>query len=177
MAERLEIAFDVRDALGYTEELRERAAPVTREEFEAAMHEAVLLLEREIKEATPVGATALLRGSWASEVQSGESALEVIGLVSSPLNYAAPVEFGTRPHFPPIEPLVDWVRAKLDIQDEKDARRVARAIQITIGRRGTKGQNVAGGVAERLLPQLVAILGASAGRIARRLEQRSEQGA
>jgi hypothetical protein len=33
----------------------------------------------------------------------------VIGVVGSPLAYALPVEIGTRPHFPPVAAILDWV--------------------------------------------------------------------
>jgi len=64
----------------------------------------------------------------------------VIGVVGSPMNYAIAVELGTKPHFPPIEPLIDWVKAKLGITSEKAARGAAFAIAKKISMFGTVGQ-------------------------------------
>ncbi|HPE81000.1 MAG TPA: hypothetical protein PKZ35_13465 [Gammaproteobacteria bacterium] len=64
----------------------------------------------------------------------------VLGVVGTSAPHAVPVELGTRPHFPPLAPLVDWVRAKLDITDPQQAVSVAMSIQRKIGAHGTKGK-------------------------------------
>jgi hypothetical protein len=102
-------------------------------------HEATFLMEREVTENTPVGAggAAGLRGSYHSRVITrGVSAIE--GRTASALAYATPVELGTKPHFPPIQPLEDWVTAKLGISGD-EARSVAFAVAKKIAREGTKG--------------------------------------
>ena len=113
----------------------ERAPDIAREELLAAMTEADALLEREVREATPT-AHGLLRAGMFHTEQVSETG--VIGVVGSPLNYAEPVELGTRPHFPPIAPLIDWVRVKLGVP-EKEARGVAFLVARKIARSGTKG--------------------------------------
>ena len=114
---------------------------VTRAEMLAAVTEADHLLEREVKERTPtaVGAGGGLRGSIASDEQAHSD--RVIGMVGSPLNYAVPVELGTRPHFPPLQPLEDWVRAKLDVPDAQ-VRNVAFLIARKISKVGTQGAHM-----------------------------------
>lgn len=100
-----------------------------------------------------------------------KSATEITVAFGSPLwgkpqGYAAYVEFGTRPHWPPLQPLIDWVRTKglasrsSDIEyvggrtrkvrgqstrDYQDAKivRIARAIQRSIAARGTRPQQFA----------------------------------
>jgi len=52
--------------------------------------------------------------------------------------HTIPVNDGSRPHTPPIEPLKDWVRLKLDLADEAEIERVAFAIQHIIATEGTK---------------------------------------
>lgn len=52
-------------------------------------------------------------------------------------NYAPAVEYGTRPHWAPIEPLVEWVKLKGFAKNEGSRRRIARAVQIKIARKGT----------------------------------------
>ena len=47
--------------------------------------------------------------------------------------YAAPVEYGTEPHYPPIAPLKKWVRRKLGVEED-----VAYAVQQKIGQEGTE---------------------------------------
>jgi hypothetical protein len=53
--------------------------------------------------------------------------------------YAAPVETGTRPHFPPPSALVPWVKQRFSPGDEKEALSIAFAIARAIAKRGTKG--------------------------------------
>lgn len=108
------------------------------EELERATIEADQLIEREVKERVPRGAHGLLAQSVFSEEQVTENG--ALGVVGTPMNYAIAVELGTRPHFPPIEPLIDWVKAKLGIQEEKAARGAAFAIAKKISVRGTVGQ-------------------------------------
>lgn len=128
------ISLDVEPALGYVA-LLEQAPDIAREEIGLGLELAGMLWLREIKEATPVGVTGLLRESIAQE--RADTPEEVQVRVFSPLNYAAPVELGTKPHYPPLEPLQDWVRAKLDVQEDQ-VEDVARKIRWKIGKTGTK---------------------------------------
>lgn len=111
---------------------------IVREELNAAMSEADLLIEREVRERTPSGASkggaSGLKGSLYGEETVGLD--NVIGVVASSLPYAEPVELGTRPHFPPVEPLIDWVIAKLNVPEEQ-APGVAFLVARKIARVGT----------------------------------------
>lgn len=51
--------------------------------------------------------------------------------------YAAFIERGTRPHWPPLAPILAWVMRKNQM-DEEDAYPIARAVQVKIARSGTK---------------------------------------
>lgn len=89
-----------------------------------------------------VNASGLLRDSFIPRVDVISQLDAVFGSVTSALPYALPVELGTKPHTPPIEPLINWVELKLDLYgDEAEAR--ARAIQRSIARRGTLGRGMA----------------------------------
>jgi len=80
----------------------------------------------------PVGVT----GTLAQSIQPGPITItndNVEGIVEANADYASFVEFGTAPHFPPVDALKDWAAKFLG--DEKLAFVVARAI----ARRGTKG--------------------------------------
>lgn len=114
-------------------DLWRRAPQIAREELTAAMEESTIALQTAVAELTPVGAHGLLRQSIAAQPIQHLSD-QVIGVVGTSLNYAEPVELGTRPHMPPVEALEDWVRAKLGIEDdqvERVAFLVARKISIS----------------------------------------------
>jgi hypothetical protein len=142
-----------------------------REELEAAVTEADFLLEREVKERAPVGANgaAGFKGSIYAVEEIGETS--VIGIVSTSVRHAAPVEFGSKPHFPPIEPLIDWVKVKLNITSEKEARGAAFAIARKISVRGTTAQRPFGLTFQEQWGELKAIFDRAVWRItARTLE-------
>lgn len=56
--------------------------------------------------------------------------------------YAAPVEFGTVPHFPPPQALVPWVMRRFNPSTEKEALSIAWAIATNIKKRGTQGAHM-----------------------------------
>ena len=58
--------------------------------------------------------------------------------VGTSLPYAEPVELGTRPHFPPVQSLEEWVKAKIS-QDPKEIPGIAFCVARKISRDGTKG--------------------------------------
>lgn len=98
--------------------------------MEEAMRRAALLIERDAKKNAPVD-TGRLRSSISSEIRTeGIGGEKVIGVVGSNVVYAAAVELGSRPHFPPPGVLDAWVSR----HGGGDAFLVARAI----ARRGTK---------------------------------------
>lgn len=109
-------------------------------ELSIGVTQASLLMEREIRDRTPTSGAGTLRDSigalpvtFASDTISGG--------VGTAVAYALPVETGSKPHMPPIEPLKDWVRRKLGIKgDEVDA--VAKKIAWKIFRHGTKGAHM-----------------------------------
>ena len=113
-----------------------QAPAITAKHLRIATHKSTALLLREVVEATPTGAHQLLRKSIFQDVQVSESGF--LGVVGTASPYAIPVELGTRPHFPPIEPLKDWVVAKLGV-DVAHAGSVAYLIARKISRQGTEG--------------------------------------
>lgn len=116
-----------------------RAPALATQVFAQAMDESVLMMQREITSASPVGAGGQLRNSWSSDVNL--QGVTVVGLVGTPIEYAEAVELGTRPHFPPVAPIQDWVESKLGLQG-KEARSVAFAIATKISKVGTKPQYI-----------------------------------
>lgn len=118
----------------------QRAPAVVESELHAATVEATLLLEREVKELTPIGigAGGGLRGSISAR-EPEVSSDAVLGVVGTAMRYAEAVELGTRPHFPPVQPLADWAQFKLGVP-EAQARDVGFLIARKIARQGTEGR-------------------------------------
>lgn len=141
-------------------------AAIARSELHVAMVEATALLEREVKDATPT-ATGLTRGSIGSFITESPDGL--LGVVGSAQPHVAYVELGTRPHFPPLEPIQDWVRVKLAISDETDIEAAALAIARKIAARGTLGVGMFHRTWARLEPQVQAIFSRARDRIAARM--------
>jgi len=117
-----------------------------------AMGKAVLIVTREAKRGVPVN-TGRLRASITPEVRP--QARRIVGIVGTNVAYAAPVEYGSRPHWVPIGPLIRWVHLKklagtysirtkrrlgAAAQRVTEDRQVAHMIQWAIARRGTRAQ-------------------------------------
>lgn len=125
------------------------APAVVIDELETAMGNATLYLEGQAKERTPTDLGAL-RNAFTSTVWAFSDA--VFGRVSNPLSYAVPVELGTKPHHPPLAPLISWAERHPDFAQhfERQADGVtfidfeaaARAIQRKIGRFGSPGHGM-----------------------------------
>ena len=167
------VEIDTREAAAQARAWAE-APEIVVEELVAGMREATLLAEREVKENTPLGVGGAAAGLHAPiaarEPQVAGNA--VIGVVATSAPHAIPVELGTRPHFPPIQPLEDWARVKLRVP-AGEARGVAFAIAHKIAKEGTEGAFMfeRGLAASR--PQIERIFAARRGRIVERLARRS----
>lgn len=121
-------------------ELAKRFPVTTRREIEAVLDLVVRRLEKEVVEKTPRGVSAeggLAGGVFGEVVMLGE---QFKGIVGDPVPYGEVIEKGRRPgrRRPPIEPLIPWVRSKLGVSDEKEARGIAYVIAKRIGASGFK---------------------------------------
>ncbi|MEX0758523.1 MAG: hypothetical protein WD100_02980 [Tistlia sp.] len=117
----------------------EKAPEIVVEELGAATWEGSLLIQREVVERTPRGVGA--GGGLAGSIQARDPQIApglVRGEVGTALSYAVPVELGTRPHFPPIEPLQLWAQHKLGLS-EVEAESAAYAIARKIKAHGSQG--------------------------------------
>lgn len=101
----------------------------------------MLYITERVRELTPVGVfgDAGLRGSIFGEVREEGGVLDLMGVVSSPLEYAEAVELGTAPHMPPVAPLVRWSEVVLGLSGPA-AVSAAWAVAKNIARRGTTGK-------------------------------------
>jgi hypothetical protein len=167
----LNLSLDIQGAAELQRAFAQAPEMVT-QELTAVTWEASLLLERETKEETPVGigGAAGLKGSISAR-EPHVQALNVIGEVGTPLQYAIPVELGSRPHFPPVQPLADWAHIKLGVPEE-EAERVGLAIARKIARRGTPAVHMFQKAFDRNRPQVQRIFDKARERIMRRLAGR-----
>jgi hypothetical protein len=110
---------------------------------------------------------AVFRGNLMASVipsvtQEGDQAMTrlVIGVGPSlgADTYAAPVETGARPHFPPASALVPWVMMKFGADDEKTALSMAFAVAKSIAKKGTKGHEMFSRGLEQLEPMAAPLL-------------------
>lgn len=124
------------------EEDGQRLLEITARELEITMVEASLLMEREVKENTPVGigGGGGLKGSVSAKPVQMSGQKISVG-VSSSASHAVPVELGTRPHMPPVEPLADWAEQKLGIEPGR-AQSVGYLIARKIAAKGTEGAHM-----------------------------------
>lgn len=134
-----------------------RAPQMVRRELRRFLGRAVMRLQAGVVERTPKAHGHLQRSVIGDVLDL--PGLGVEGVVGTSLAYAVPVELGTRPHWAPIAPLKDWVRAKANLEGvyfdgvtgkrprngnqrasrEAAIERIARAVQVAIARRGTLG--------------------------------------
>lgn len=129
----LNITVDLSSVQKLLDKYPEVSATVQREK----VTEAALLLERAIKLLTPEGAGPIhLRDTIFHKIE--QRGVSVRGLISTPASYGESVELGTRPHFPPVAPILFWVEKKLGLEG-KEAKSAAFGIVRAISKRGTKG--------------------------------------
>jgi len=169
MAEVASISLDTSLAREYAQYLQ-IAPKIAEEEITIGLQESLLLLEREVKEGTPVGVGggSGLRGSIAHELR-GTKSPDLNGRVFSPLAHAQPVELGTKPHFPPIRPLQDWVEAKLGVP-ASESKSVAFLIARKISKKGTKGVHMFENAFTENTQQIVTRLDAAINKMLQRLK-------
>jgi hypothetical protein len=144
-----------------------KARQIIHANLEAAMWDAVQFLENQVKERTPGGSPGEergLRGSIFGEVR-GRGLGELLGIVSSPFEYAEPVELGSRPHMPPVAPIVPWAKKVLGLEG-KAAVSAAWGIAKTIKVRGTPARYMFRRGLEENIPKVIEIFEAAGFNIA-----------
>lgn len=167
----MNITADLRD-FAELAALWQRAPEIVQPEMLATMRDADLLLQGELMRELPSGAAgaAGLRGSVFTEEQLlGDT---VLGLVATPQPYAAYVELGTKPHMPPIQPLMDWVRAKTG-ERGKEAKSAAYAIAFSIRERGTKPKPIWAKTYQRMQGEIRRKFDAAIARVLNQLTRAS----
>lgn len=145
------------------------APEIVIEEIERAMEESLDVLKTQMQMLTPQ-AHGILRSAYYTRLYASPASGAVFGEVGNPASYAMPVELGTKPHFPPIEPLITWAATKFGL-DEYDAEIAARGVQRKIGHRGTQGAHMARQSLDHLAPWIRDQFAVAAERITARLAQ------
>lgn len=113
-----------------------KAPDIVEDELRQFVETAVAHLQGEVQERTPT-TFGTLRASLIGQVEVLPG-LAVQGRVGTPLAHAVAVELGTKPHMPPVEPLINWARQKLGVRG-KEAEAAGWAVARKIAARGTKG--------------------------------------
>jgi len=128
---------------GFLARLRAGMGPQAAQIVAQAMAKASEQLRAVAFHETPVGATGFLRDAIGAQVSvHSQEPVDVSGHVWWQAGYAPVVEYGSRPHWPPIGPLVHWAERKLHVPPG-ESYGVARRIQFAIARRGTRAQEFA----------------------------------
>lgn len=144
------------------------AAPqIIDEELVPAVFEAQMLLEREVRDLTPTSGAGTLRDSiGALPITFTESAM--IAEVGTSLSYAQPVEEGSKPHRPPVEPIAEWVQRKLGKRPD-EAKGIAWAISTKIAKVGSVGRFMFRDGLAATQAQILEIIGGSVAAAVRRI--------
>lgn len=147
-----------------------QAPELTQRELLRAVTEADLLVQGELQQTLPMGAGGRHGAGLVGGVHHEESLVAegVLGMVSESQPYGEYVEVGTKPHKPPIQPLMDWIEAVIGLRD-KDAKSMAFAIRNTIGKRGTHAQRTWQNTYNKLLPKIQQLLTDAVDRVRNQL--------
>jgi hypothetical protein len=139
-----------------------------RQAVRGALEESGAFVEAQVRQRTPqgVGGSASgLRASIFSEVR--DSPLQAV--IGSNLPYALPVEFGSRPHFPPVQALIPWVQKFISLKNGETAEGVAFLIARAIARRGTPPREMFKSGFEGSQAAIVRIFETQVGRVSAEL--------
>ena len=130
------------------------------------MRDSTLIVVRYARQNSPVD-TGKLKASILPEIRTmGET---VQGVVGSNLQYAAAVEFGSRPHWPPVMALAGWVHRKglagkfsgRSAAGERSITElyIAQMIVLKIAAKGTKAQPYLQPAFDKARPAIVRRIG------------------
>jgi len=115
--------------------------------FRGATEQAVVRLHEKVVGYTPM-AFGYLRKSIMPQVLVSHN--EIMGTVSTSRDYALAVELGSRPHWPPLAPLILWVKRKLGGRGSNiafEAKLTGKSLRKQ-GFRGVKTSEIKGGIEE-----------------------------
>lgn len=136
MSDGLQLDYDISEIVHFANQL-DRSAVIAQQEIEIFMTKALIVLEKQIVDRTPVN-TGTLRGSITKERWKSFSGIR--GEVFTPMIYGMPVEYGRKAgKMPPIGPLAYWLFRKGYVTDRKEIRGAAWGLAMHIKEFGTEG--------------------------------------
>jgi hypothetical protein len=87
----------------------------------------------------PAVSTGILANAISFKIAREVGISRVVVFAMPPADvYVDPVEYGSRPHFPPVSALLMWVERKFHPGTEKAALKIAWAIAVSMSKRGMK---------------------------------------
>src|SRR3990172_4036209 len=136
-----------------------------RQAVERGLERATELLERAVAAAamSPFGTRSggplgeLARSVTREVIPGEERAVGRVFLGSPADQYGLFVEVGTRPHFPPPAAIEGWVRRRLGVTNDRQARELAFLIGRKIARTGTPGRFLFERALEENIHRMVSI--------------------
>lgn len=135
MTDGLRLDYDISEIVHFANQL-ERSSIIAQQEIEIFMTKALIVLEKQIVDRTPVN-TGTLRGSITKERWKTFSGIR--GEVFTPIIYGMPVEYGRKAgKMPPIGPLQLWFVRKKGMSSE-NAYKAAWALAMHMKDNDTKG--------------------------------------
>jgi len=160
----IQVTVDTEQLKRYLTDVQRKALPGG---ISRALKKSAKAVEEEVKPLTPVNLGDLKRNIKSSATKTEAR----VGVRGTPRKYAPYVEFGTRPHWPPLEPILRWVtqkargkgfRGAFGIQRRGQKRQAqlyaaARGVQAAIAKHGTKGAHMFERGLEAALPAIKTI--------------------
>ncbi len=143
----MEFTVSVQRAKQHAAALKKTAAKmdgVSKDRAEAELRIIVEMLKGEVTQRMPTSSGSQsggLKASLDEGTEVREAGLSLEGIVSTPLEYGPPIEFGRKPGStpPPHKDLIPWVESHFGISG-KEAKSAAIAVAKNIGKRGFKGR-------------------------------------
>ena len=123
-------------AVGRAADVIEARGDVLTARLIGVVHEASLLGQRETQDRTPTATGGTRNSILASQPVAVGGSVE--GGWGSAAAHVEALEFGSRPHMPPVTPLIDWTRQKLGLSGDA-AKRAGWAVAKKISMVGTEG--------------------------------------
>jgi phage gpG-like protein len=117
--------------------MTERLRYAVREAVYDSAKAAILEAEAEAKKTCPIAGWRLRNSITHQVADTGD---EMVAQVGTNVSYAAAVEFGTKPHFPPVSAIEHWVHLKGLASSPAEEKSIAFAIARKIAARGTVGK-------------------------------------
>lgn len=116
-------------------------------------------------QATPTGATALLRQATTA-VYSSDRTIARVGAIGAPSLYAPFVEYGTRPHMPPVDAIAYWTARKFGLPiGSPENQRAAWGVARKIARFGTRATHYVRNTTRKHRPNAESLMHDAANRV------------